>query len=103
MSLAIRGNDFNFFFDTNKPKIELVGRKWTQKSELFARLTSVIWPFWGSKKSFSGVFRSFLRVVWEVFRHYFRPKKAYFWVYFQLQRFINDPKNRKFRSKICPF
>ena len=59
MSLVIRGNDFNFFYCNNKPKIELVGRKLTQKSTLFARLASVIWPFWGSKKSFSRLFQSF--------------------------------------------
>ena len=59
MSLVIRGNDFKFFYCNNKPKIELVGRKLTQKSTLFARLASVIWPFWGSIKSFSGLFRSF--------------------------------------------
>ena len=63
MCLAIRGNDFNFFFSTSKPKIELVERKWTQKSTLLANLTPVIWPFWGSKKSFSGLFRSFFGVV----------------------------------------
>ena len=84
MCLAIRGNDFNFFFSANEPKIELVQRKWTQKSTLLANLTPVIWPFWGSKKSFSGLFRSFFRLVWEVFRHCFCLYKAYFWVYFQL-------------------
>ena len=65
MSLAIRGNDFNFFFSANDPKIELVDRKWTSKSTLLAKLTSVIWPFWVSKKSFSGLFQSFL----ELFRN----------------------------------
>jgi hypothetical protein len=30
--LTIRGNDFNLFFMTNKPKKELVGRQWTRKS-----------------------------------------------------------------------
>ena len=37
MYLAIMGNDFNFFSSTNKPKIELVGRQWTQKSTLSAK------------------------------------------------------------------
>ena len=62
-----------FFFQSNKPKIELVGRKLTQKATLFARLTSVISPIWGSKKSFSGLFRNFFWVFLEVFRHCFRP------------------------------
>ena len=58
MSLAIRGNDFKFFFMTNKPKIELIDRKWTQKSTLFAMLTSFLTIF-GFKNSFSGVFQFF--------------------------------------------
>ena len=37
MYLAIMGNDFNFFSNTNKPKIELVGRQWKQKSTLSAK------------------------------------------------------------------
>ena len=71
ISLAIRGNDFNFFFSTNKPKIELVGRKWTQKSTLFPKSTSKIWPFWVWKNYFSvyffekcrGCFLFFLKCV----------------------------------------
>ena len=70
---------------------------------LFAKLESVFWPFWGSKKSFSGLFRSCLGVVQELFKHCFRSLKPHFWVYFQLQRLINDPENRNFRSKICSF
>ena len=103
MSLAIRGNDFNFFFSTNKAKIELVERKWTRKSTLLVKLTSVIWPFWGSKKSFSGLFRTCFGVVQEVFGHCFWPWKAYFWGYFQLERLLNDPENQNFLSKICSF
>ena len=101
MSLAIRGNDFCKIFSTNKAKIVLVGRKWTQKSTLLARLASVIWPFWGSKKSFSG--RSCFAGVWEAFGHCFWPWKAYFWGYFQLERLLNDPENQNFLSKICSF
>ena len=64
MSLAIRGNDFNFFFTINKTKIELVNRKWTQKSTLFARLTPVFGRF-GVRKS---RFLDFFKVVMELFR-----------------------------------
>ena len=35
----------------------------THKPTLFARFTSVIWQFYGSKKSFSGIFESFFGVV----------------------------------------
>ena len=45
MSLAIRGNDFCKFFGANKAKIELVKRKWTQKSTLLANLTVVGWAY----------------------------------------------------------
>ena len=60
MCLAIKGNAFKFSFSTNKPKIELVERKWTQKSTLLAILTPVFWP---SKKSISGLFQSCFGVV----------------------------------------
>ena len=40
------------------------------------KLTSEIWPIWGSRKLFSGLYRTFLRVVWEVFGHFFRLKTA---------------------------
>ena len=63
MSLAIRGNTFLNFFGANKAILGLVDRKWTQKSTLLAKLTPVIWPFWGSKnhlkKFFSSVFDFF--------------------------------------------
>ena len=38
-----------------------------------------------------------------MFEHCFRLSKAYFCVYFHLQRSIKDPGNRDFRSKICSF
>ena len=82
LSLATRGNVF--FLYTNKAILELVDQNWIQKSTLLANLTPVIWPFWGSKKSFSGLFRSFSRLVWAVFRHCLRLYKAYFWMYSQL-------------------
>ena len=60
----IEGNVFFLFLGTNKPKIELVARKLTQNTSLFAKLASVFWPIWLSKKSFPGFFRScFLRFV----------------------------------------
>ena len=63
MSLAIRGNDFLKFVGVNEAILELVDRK----STLFAKLTSVFWPFWGSKKSFSGLFQSCFGSVWALF------------------------------------
>ena len=63
MSLAIGGNDFAKFILDNKVKIELVDRKWTQKSTLLTKLTSVIWRFWGTKKSYSVVFQSWFGVL----------------------------------------
>ena len=49
--------------------------------------------FWGSKKSFCRLFQSCFGLVWEVFGLCFRPQRAYFWVYFELQRSINDLEN----------
>ena len=63
MSLAIKGNDLSKFFDANKAILVLVDRKWTTKLTLFAKLTSVFCPYWGQKKSFSGLFQSFSGVV----------------------------------------
>ena len=40
---------------------------------ILAKLRGPFWPFSGSKKSFSGLFQSCFGVVWEVFRHCFRP------------------------------
>ena len=85
----MRGSDFNIFFNTKKAILELVDRKWVQKSTLLANFTPVFGPFWGSKKSFSGLFGSCFGVVWEVFRKCFWTQKAYFWLYFKLKRLIN--------------
>ena len=63
MSLAIRGNTFLKNFSASKAILELVDRKWTQKSTLLAKLTPVFWVFWGSKKSISGLFQSCFGVV----------------------------------------
>ena len=67
MSLTIRGNDFCKFFSVKESIIELMDRKWTQKSTLFAKFAPVILPFLGSKNSFSRLFRSCFGVVKEVF------------------------------------
>ena len=67
----MKENTFCTFFGASRAILELVDRKWTKKSTLLAKLTPVIWPFWGSKKSFSGLFQSCFGVVQEVFRHYF--------------------------------
>ena len=63
MSLAIRGNTLKKKNGASKAILELVERKWTQKSTLLAKLTPVFWPFWGSKKSISGLFQSCFGVV----------------------------------------
>merc|ERR1712030_190001 len=42
-------------------------------SAIFSKLVPVIWPFWGPKKSFFGLFESCFGVVQKWFRHYFRP------------------------------
>ena len=64
---------------------------------LLGILTPEFWPFWGSKKSTSEHFQSFFRVVLNVF------EKAYFWMYFQIERLINDSQNRNFGENICSF
>ena len=38
MSLANRGNDFNFFYEPNKAILELKNRKWVQKSTIFGQI-----------------------------------------------------------------
>ena len=40
---------------------------------------------------------------WELFGLCFRPQRAYFWVYFQLKRSINDSENQTFQSNFEPF
>ena len=66
IGLAIRGNDFIIVLSTNKLKIELVERKWTQKWTFLTKLVSVFWQFWGLKKSYSGLFQN----VWEKFHNF---------------------------------
>jgi len=67
MCLAIKANDFNFIFITNKPKIELVGRQWTQKSTLFGGFEGSFLTILGVKKvifwTFSKLFGSCLGSV----------------------------------------
>ena len=48
--------------------------------------------FW----TFSKFFKSCLGSVYALFS----TIKVYFWVYFQLQRLINDPKNWNFQSNM---
>ena len=64
MYLAIRGNDFFLIVGVKEGTLELVDRKLTQISTLFAKLTSVFWQFWGRKSHI----RDFLKVVLELFR-----------------------------------
>ena len=71
------------------------------KSTLFAKVTSVIWPF-GIQKVVFFTFQSSFGVVEQVFRLlFFSPKNNYFCVDFQLERMINDPKYLNYRLKIC--
>ena len=71
MSLAIRGNDFNFFFSTKKAKIELLDRKWTQKSTLFGQVDIRDLAILGVEKvvfwTFSNMFWSCSGSVWALF------------------------------------
>ena len=39
-----------FFFITNKPKVELVGRQWTQKSTLFGQIDIRVLSILGVEK-----------------------------------------------------
>ena len=41
MCLAQKRNDFNFFCSSNKPKIELPERKWTQKLTFLAKFVKL--------------------------------------------------------------
>ena len=56
------------------------------------------WPFWGSKKSISGLFQSCLRVVQELFRHCFWTLMGLFQLYLQLKRSIYEFGNQDFWS-----
>ena len=79
MSLAIRGNDFNFFFSTNKPKIELADRKWTTIIDTFCpvgtrvlanlKLEAGILKVYLHLKFFSGVKLIFEKVFFKVFSY----------------------------------
>ena len=76
----------------------------THKNRPFLpKLTPQFWPFWGSKKSFSGLLESCFGVVQDSLRHCFWTKKAHFWVYFQLRRLINDLEKWDFLSKFDHF
>ena len=68
-----------------------------------AVLRGHFWPFWGSKKSISRFFQSCLGVALDVFGFCFKPERAYFWVYLDLQRSLNDLKNQDLGSQICSF
>ena len=59
----------------NEPEILTIH----SKIGLFWRFLAVILAFWGSKKSFSGLFQSCFGVVQEVFRHFLRFKRTTFW------------------------
>ena len=43
---------------------------------IFSKLVPVIWPFWGPKKSFFGLFESCFGDVQKLFGHYFWPLKC---------------------------
>ena len=101
MTLTIRGNDFCKFFGANKVRLELVDRKLTQKSTRLTKLTSVYnWPFLGVEKvvfwTFSKFFWTCLGSVWVLLLALI----ALLWVYIQLQKEINNPKNRNCWSNI---
>ena len=83
MSLAIRGNDFNFFFTTKKPKIQLVGRKWTQKSTLlgvFGVFTFGVFTFsiffWEKTRGFFFFFFKCLQLLGGTILIFFHYQKA---------------------------
>ena len=54
--------------------------------------------FLGENFTFSNFFGSCLRSIWALFKAF----NAYLRVYLQVERLINDSKNRDFWSKICP-
>ena len=66
---AIWGNDFYFFFSLNKAILELKSKKWTQKSTFFAKGGNRVLTIFGSKNTFSGLFKNGLGAVQELFRH----------------------------------
>ena len=64
MSLAIRGNDFCKFFGANKPKVELVDRKLTQKSTVLGQVGTHDLAILGVEKVLH-----FFEVVLDLFRN----------------------------------
>ena len=58
-------NIFVLFLDANEAKIERVQRNWNKKSKLLAKLTSVVWQFWGSKSRS----QDFFKVVFALIRN----------------------------------
>ena len=81
------------------PIFEIFG----QNVSHFSRFEGSFLTIYGVKKSISRLFQSCFGLVWEVFGLCFRPQRAFFWVYFELQRSINNLKNRDLGSKICSF
>ena len=71
MFLAIRGEDLDFF---SEPKAENKARraKMDVKITLFDKLVSVFGQFWGSKKSYSGLFQSCWKKLHDFFSFFFK-------------------------------
>ena len=78
--------------------LELVDRKWIQKTTLFATMISVFWRIWRSKKSYSGLFRSCFGVVYEVFMLCVWTLKSNFCV-FSARKFDKWPLKLKISVK----
>ena len=71
MSLTIGMNDFCKFLGANKAKIDLVGRKWTQKYATFGQVDTHVLAILGFNKvdfsTFSKLFWTCLGSVWALF------------------------------------
>ena len=72
------------FLDSEGPYLRVVSTQniiwWPPKSRflgeiyaIFSKLVPVIWPFWGPKKSFFGLFESWFGDVQKLFGHRFGP------------------------------
>ena len=104
MSLANRGNDFNFFYEPNKAIWELKNRKWVQKSTIFGqidirvlailRVQKVVSNFFGEKTQY---FFSF------IFLNVFRYQGTWFLFFSGPNKAILELKNQKWVQKLTIF
>ena len=103
MSLALRGNDFNFFSSTNKAKMELIGRKWAKKSTLLPDWHPRCSHFVVRKSRFLDFFNVFLELFGKCLSIVFGLRRPTFGRIFIFKSWYMTPKIEIFGQKYAHF